>query len=40
MQSSALTEEWNVYQLETGDRLKVKLVATMMDRVEGAWIST
>jgi hypothetical protein len=34
---STLSEEWNRYRLETGDILKVKLVATKVERVKGGW---
>ena len=34
---TALNEDWNSYRLETGDLLKVKMVATLVHRIEGVW---
>jgi hypothetical protein len=34
---TAIDEGWNRYRLETGDLLKVKLVATRVGRIEGGW---
>jgi hypothetical protein len=34
---TALNEEWSNYRLETGGLLKVKLVVTVVERIEGAW---
>ena len=34
---TAIDEGWNRYRLETGDILKVKLVATRIGRIEGSW---
>lgn len=37
VQFSPLVEDWNVYRLETGDSLKVKLVASIIYRIRDKW---
>jgi hypothetical protein len=34
---TALCEDWNRYRLATGNLLRVKPVATLVQRVDGAW---
>ena len=37
LEFTPLTEDWNVYRVETGDSLKVKLVATLVQRLRDSW---